>query len=88
MAPCGYEAARVELRCRVSAEHAGQLILGHATIFTDGWARWVKDGYVYIGYVPAGRCCDPPEVSEGEKGATRRAATGRWPPLANRWSAM
>jgi hypothetical protein len=59
-----YDAARVELRCRVTAAHAGQLILEHATIYTDGWARWIEDGHVYTGYVQAGRCCDPPEVSE------------------------
>ena len=64
MLPRRYEAARVELRCRVTAVHAGQLILEQATIYADGWARWVEDGHVYIGYIQAGRCCDPPEVSE------------------------
>jgi hypothetical protein len=48
----------------VTAVHAGQLILEQATIYADGWARWVEDGHVYIGYIQAGRCCDPPEVSE------------------------
>jgi hypothetical protein len=47
----------------VTAAHARQLILEHATIYPDGWARWVEDGHVYIGYVQVGRCCDPPEVS-------------------------
>jgi len=58
-----YEAARVELHCRVTPSHTRQLILEHATIYTDGWAQWVEDGHVYIGYVQSGRCCDPPEVS-------------------------
>lgn len=62
--PRRYDAARVELRCRVTAAHARQLILEHATIYTDGWARWIEDGHVYTGYVQVGRCCDPPEVSE------------------------
>jgi hypothetical protein len=63
MPPRRYEAARVELRCRVTAAHARQLILEQATIYSDGWASWTEDGHVYVGYVQAGRCCDPPEVS-------------------------
>jgi hypothetical protein len=63
MPPRRYEAARVELRCRVTATHARQLVLEQATIYTDGWASWVEDGHVYTGYVQTGPCCDPPEVS-------------------------
>ena len=63
MPPRRFEAARVELRCRVNAAHARQLILEHATIYTDGWASWAEDGHVYTGYVQTGPCCDPPEVS-------------------------
>lgn len=58
-----YEVARVEVRCRVTAAHTRQLILEHATIYTDGWAQWAEDGHVYIGYVQAGSCCDAPEVN-------------------------
>jgi hypothetical protein len=58
-----YEAARVEVRCPTTAAHARQLILEHATIYADGWARWIENGHVYVGYVQAGRCCDPPQVS-------------------------
>jgi hypothetical protein len=63
MPPRRYDAARVELRCRVTATHARQLILEQATIYTDGWASWVEDGHVYTGYVQTGPCCDPPEVN-------------------------
>jgi hypothetical protein len=63
MPPRRYNAARVQLRCRVTPAHARQLILEHATVYTDGWASWREDGHVYTGYVQAGRCCDPPEVS-------------------------
>jgi hypothetical protein len=70
MPPRRYEAARVELRCRVTAAHAGQRILQHATIYTDGWASWVEDGHEYTGYIQAGRCCDPPEVSALSQDAT------------------
>lgn len=56
------DAAHVEVRCRVTAAHTRQLILKQATIYTDGWAQWAADGHVYIGYVQAGRCCDPPEL--------------------------
>jgi hypothetical protein len=58
-----YEAARVELHCSENAGHVRSLILEQATIYADGWASWVEDGHVYIGYVQAGRCCDSPEVS-------------------------
>ena len=54
MPPRRYEAARVELRCRVNTAHARQLILEHATIYTDGWASWAEDGHEYTGYVQAG----------------------------------
>jgi hypothetical protein len=63
MAPSHYEAARVEVRCPVTEAHVRSLILEQATIYADGWARWAEDGHVYIGYVQAGRCCDPPQVS-------------------------
>jgi hypothetical protein len=61
--PHYYEAARVEVHCAATAAHARTLILEHASIHPDGWARWVEDGHVYIGYVQTGRCCDPPRVS-------------------------
>ncbi len=63
MLPRRYEAARVQWRSRVTTTHVRQPILEHATIYTDGWARWVEDGHVSVGYVQAGCCCDPPEVS-------------------------
>jgi hypothetical protein len=63
MAARRYEAARVELHCPASAAHARSLILEHVTIYADGWARWAEDGHVYVGYVQAGPCCDPPAVS-------------------------
>ena len=34
--PRHYEAARIELRCRVTAAHARQLMLAQTTIYTDG----------------------------------------------------
>lgn len=61
--PRYYEAARVELRCQVTDAHVRCLLLEQATIYADGWASWHEDGHVYVGYVQAGRCCDPPEVS-------------------------
>jgi hypothetical protein len=57
------EAARVELHCPATTAHARSLILEHATISADGWARWAEDGHVYVGDVQAGPCCDPPTVS-------------------------
>ena len=63
MPSCRYEAARVEVRCSATAAHTRSLILEHATIYADGWAHWLEDGHVYVGYVQAGRCCDPPQVS-------------------------
>lgn len=63
MPPRRYDTARIEVRRRVTATHARQLILEQATIYTDGWASWLEDGHVYVGYVQGGRCCDPPEVS-------------------------
>jgi hypothetical protein len=64
MAPCRYQAARVQLHCPTIDTHTRQLILEQATIYPDGWARWGEDGHVIVGYLQAGRCCDPPEVSE------------------------
>ena len=58
-----YEAARVELSCPTTTAHVRSLILTHATIYADGWARWLEDGHVYVGYVQAGPCCNPPAVS-------------------------
>jgi hypothetical protein len=66
--PHHYEAARVEVHCPMTDAHTRALILEHATIYTDGWASWVEDGHVYVGYVQAGRCCDPPEVHALESG--------------------
>jgi hypothetical protein len=43
--------------------HARQLLLEQATIDADGWARWDEGGQVMIGYLQAGRRCDPSEVS-------------------------
>jgi hypothetical protein len=60
--PRHYEAARVEIQCRLIAGHARQLLLEHATIYAAGWACWSEAGHVIIGYVQAGRCCDLPEV--------------------------
>jgi len=71
MAPSRYEAARVELSCPVSSAHARSLILAQATIYADGWARWLENGHVYVGYVQAGRCCNPPEVHALEAGTSR-----------------
>jgi hypothetical protein len=59
-----YQTARVELRCLATEAHARCLILEHATIYADGWACWDEDGHVIVGYIQAGRCCDPPVVSE------------------------
>jgi hypothetical protein len=61
--PRHYEAARVELHCPETAAHGRSLILEHATIYADGWACWAEDGHVIIGYIQAGRCCNPPQVS-------------------------
>ena len=58
-----YDVARVEWQCPVTDTHAGSLLLEQVAIHPDGWARWVVDGHVYIGYVQAGRCCAPPRVS-------------------------
>jgi hypothetical protein len=65
MTPCRYQAARVQLHCPVVDTHTRSLILEQATIYADGWAQWAEDGHVYVGYVQAGPCCDPPAVSEG-----------------------
>jgi hypothetical protein len=69
MAPHRYQVARVQVHCPAIDTHTRQLILEQATIYADGWARWFEDGHVYVGYVQAGPCCDPPTVSalsEGE----------------------
>jgi hypothetical protein len=63
LSPCRYEAARVELPCAATPAHVRSLILEHAMLYADGWARWIEDGHVYIGYVQAGSCYDPPAVS-------------------------
>jgi hypothetical protein len=63
MAPHSYQAARVQLSCPAITAHVRSLILEQATIYADGWARWLEDGHVIIGYLQAGRCCNPPEVS-------------------------
>ena len=63
MAPHCYQAARVQLHCPAIDTHTRQLILEQATIYADGWARWLEDGHVYVGYVQAGPCCHPPTVS-------------------------
>jgi hypothetical protein len=63
MAPSRYEAARVELSCPATSAHVRSLILAQATIYADGWAHWTEDGHVYVGYVQAGPCCNPPAVS-------------------------
>jgi hypothetical protein len=61
--PRRYEAARVDVHCPTTPEHERQLVLAHATIYPDGWAHWLEDGHEYCGYIQAGRCCHPPEVS-------------------------
>jgi hypothetical protein len=63
MTPCRYPAARVQVYCPVVDTHTRSLLLEQATIYADGWARWLEDGHVYVGYVQAGPCCDPPTVS-------------------------
>ena len=69
--PCRYEVARVELSCPTTAAHTRALILEQVTIYTDGWASWVEDGHVYVGYVQSGRCCNLPEVRAQESGGDR-----------------
>jgi hypothetical protein len=61
--PLRYDTARVEVHCPTTAAHEGYLILEQATIYPDGWARWVEDGHEIVGYLQAGRCCDAPAVS-------------------------
>jgi hypothetical protein len=51
--PDYYDAARVEWQCPMTDRHAGALILQQVAIHPDGWARWVADGHVMIGYVQA-----------------------------------
>jgi hypothetical protein len=62
MAPRRYQTARVQVHCPAIDTHTRQLILEHATIYADGWARWIEDGHEYVGYVQAGPCCHPPAV--------------------------
>jgi hypothetical protein len=69
--PRHYEAARVEVHCPTTDTHTRALILEHATIYTDGWASWVEDDHVRVGYVQVGRCCNRPEVHPLESGAAR-----------------
>jgi hypothetical protein len=64
MAPRRYQVARVQVHCPAVDTHTRQLILEQAMIYADGWARWAEDGHVYVGYVQAGPCCDPPAVNE------------------------
>jgi hypothetical protein len=61
--PRQYAAAHVEVHCPATTTHARSLILEHATIYLDGWARWAEDSHVSVGYVQAGRCRDIREVS-------------------------
>lgn len=56
--------ARVTIDCQVIEAHSRSMLLEHATIYADGWARWTEDDHVIIGYLQVGRCCDTPEVSE------------------------
>jgi hypothetical protein len=65
MTPRRYQEARVQLHCPAVGTHTRQLILEQATVYADGWACWAEDGHVYVGYLQAGPCCDPPAVSEG-----------------------
>ena len=61
--PRRYEAARDEVHGPATTTQARSLILEHATIYHDGWARWAEDGHVIVGYGQAERGCDTPEVS-------------------------
>jgi hypothetical protein len=61
--PCCYETARDEVHGPATAHASWSLILEHATIYHDGWARWAEDGHVVVGYGQAERGCDTPEVS-------------------------
>ena len=58
------EAARDEGHGPATTTHARSLILEHATISHDGWARWADDGHVIVGYGQAKRGCDTPEDSQ------------------------
>jgi hypothetical protein len=58
------EAARDEGHGPATTTDARSLILEHATIDHDGWARWADDGQVIVGYGPAERGGDSPEVSQ------------------------
>ena len=60
---CRDEAARDEGHGPAITTDAQSLILAHATIYHDGWARWAEDGHVIVGYGQAERGCDTPEVS-------------------------
>jgi hypothetical protein len=63
-APRRDEAARVEMHGPATTTQARSLILEHATISHDGWARWAEDGPVIVGSGQAERGCDTPEVSQ------------------------
>ena len=63
MAPRRDQAARVRVQCPAVDTPTRRLILEQATIYADGWARWLEDGHVSVGYVQGGPCCDPPTVS-------------------------
>jgi hypothetical protein len=62
-APRRYETARVEGPGPATTTHARSLILAHATLDHEGWARWAEDGPVMVGYGQAERGGGTPEVS-------------------------
>jgi hypothetical protein len=43
--------ARVKFRCQVTDAHVRSMLLDHATIYADGWARWTENSHVIIGYL-------------------------------------
>jgi len=51
--------------------HIRALILEHAFLYADGWASWVEEGHVYVGYVQVGRCYHRPVVHTLESGAAQ-----------------
>ena len=63
--PRRYKAARDEVQGPATTTHARALILAHATLDHDGWARGAEAGHVSVGDGPAERGCDTPEVSQG-----------------------
>ncbi len=54
MAPRRSPVARVQLHCPALDTHMRQLILEQATIYADGWGRWVEEGHVHMGSVQTG----------------------------------